>query len=107
MQGAVRRRRERGRLVAGEVASLPVRGGRRQPADAARLGRRVHEPVTHLDMGAHRFETTQTLKEGTAEIEARLMIPLEEEQPVILGKVTNSVTIASSAGGNGSVPRGW
>ena len=40
------------------------------------------------------LRTTQTFAEGTVDIEARLLIPLEEQAPVILGKVTKSFTIA-------------
>ena len=36
----------------------------------------------------------QTLKPGQADIEARLMIPLEEQAPVIVAKTTAHVTIA-------------
>lgn len=38
----------------------------------------------------------QTLQPGNVEIEARLMIPLEEEAPVLLGKTTKTVTIAKT-----------
>jgi Ca-activated chloride channel homolog len=41
-------------------------------------------------------KTTQTLHEGDTEIEARLLIPLEEQAPVILGKVTKKLTIAKT-----------
>lgn len=40
--------------------------------------------------------TTQTLHDGEALIEARLMIPLEEDQPVIVGKTSKTVTIAKT-----------
>src|SRR3954452_2415885 len=36
----------------------------------------------------------QTLQPGDIEVEARLMIPLEETAPVILGKTTKTFTIA-------------
>ncbi|HEV2719229.1 MAG TPA: VWA domain-containing protein [Thermoanaerobaculia bacterium] len=38
--------------------------------------------------------TIQTLQPGDAEIEARLMVPLEESAPVIVAKATQRVTIA-------------
>src|SRR6185503_8412977 len=38
----------------------------------------------------------QTVPAGNIEIEARLMIPLEEQAPVILGKVTKTFTIAKT-----------
>lgn len=40
------------------------------------------------------LRSTQTLSEGETEIEARLMVPLEEQAPVILGKVSKKVTVA-------------
>ncbi len=40
------------------------------------------------------LRTTQTFAEGPVDIEARLLIPLEEQAPVILGKITKSFTIA-------------
>ena len=40
--------------------------------------------------------TTQTFTEGEMEIETRLLIPLEEQAPVILGKITKKVTIAKT-----------
>jgi len=36
----------------------------------------------------------QTLQPGAVEIEARLMVPLEEEQPVIVAKTTQTFTVA-------------
>ncbi|HEX3070194.1 MAG TPA: VWA domain-containing protein [Thermoanaerobaculia bacterium] len=38
----------------------------------------------------------QTLQPGTAEIDARLMVPLEEQTPVILAKTTQTFTIAKT-----------
>lgn len=38
----------------------------------------------------------QTLQPGPAEIDARLMVPLEEQTPVILAKATQSFTIAKT-----------
>jgi Ca-activated chloride channel family protein len=40
--------------------------------------------------------TVQTLMPGEIEIEARLMVPLEEQTPVILAKVTGKFTIAKT-----------
>jgi Ca-activated chloride channel family protein len=40
--------------------------------------------------------SVQTLQPGQAEIEARLMIPLEEQTPVILAKATQTFTIAKT-----------
>jgi Ca-activated chloride channel family protein len=40
------------------------------------------------------IKTIQTFPEGPIEIEARLMIPLEEQAPVILGKSTTKTTVA-------------
>ncbi|HSP34695.1 MAG TPA: VWA domain-containing protein [Thermoanaerobaculia bacterium] len=40
--------------------------------------------------------TIQVLGTGENEIEARLMIPLEESTPVLLGKVTTKVTVAKT-----------
>ena len=40
--------------------------------------------------------TTQTLNAGETEIEARLMIPLEESAPVIVGKTSKKFTIAKT-----------
>ncbi|HEY3053039.1 MAG TPA: VWA domain-containing protein, partial [Thermoanaerobaculia bacterium] len=42
------------------------------------------------------LRTTQTLHEGESEIEARLLIPLEEQAPVILGKTTRKVVVAKT-----------
>lgn len=42
------------------------------------------------------LRTTQTFAEGEMEIEARLLVPLEEQAPVILGKVTKKFTIAKT-----------
>jgi VWFA-related protein len=42
------------------------------------------------------LRTTQSLREGDNEIEARLLIPLEEQAPVILGKTTKTVTVAKT-----------
>jgi len=41
--------------------------------------------------------TTQTFSEGETEIEARLLIPLEEQAPVILGKITKKFSIAKTS----------
>jgi Ca-activated chloride channel family protein len=38
----------------------------------------------------------QTLQPGAAEVEARLMVPLEEQTPVIVAKTTQSFTIAKT-----------
>jgi Ca-activated chloride channel family protein len=38
----------------------------------------------------------QTLQQGAAEIDARLMVPLEEQTPVILAKTTQTFTIAKT-----------
>jgi Ca-activated chloride channel homolog len=38
----------------------------------------------------------QTLQPGNAEIDARLMVPLEEQTPVILAKATQTLTIAKT-----------
>jgi len=38
----------------------------------------------------------QTLQPGAVEIEARLMVPLEEEQPVIVAKTTQTFTVAKT-----------
>jgi Ca-activated chloride channel homolog len=38
----------------------------------------------------------QTLQPGTVEIEARLMVPLEEDQPVIVAKTTQTFTVAKT-----------
>jgi Ca-activated chloride channel family protein len=40
--------------------------------------------------------TVQTLPAGQSQIEARLMIPLEEQAPIILGKITKSVSFAAT-----------
>lgn len=40
--------------------------------------------------------TTQVLVPGENEIEARLLIPLEEQEPVLLGKTTTKATIAKT-----------
>lgn len=40
--------------------------------------------------------TTQTFAEGEMEVETRLLIPLEEQAPVILGKITKTFTIAKT-----------
>jgi Ca-activated chloride channel homolog len=40
------------------------------------------------------LKSTQTLPEGEVQIEARLMIPLEEQSPVLLGKIAKPFTIA-------------
>ena len=42
------------------------------------------------------LRTTQSFPEGETEIEARLLVPLEEQAPVILGKVTKKFTIAKT-----------
>ena len=42
------------------------------------------------------LRTTQTFTEGETEIETRLLIPLEEQPPVILGKITKKFTIAKT-----------
>ncbi len=42
------------------------------------------------------LRTTQTFTEGPTDVEARLLIPLEEQAPVILGKITKSFTIAKT-----------
>ena len=42
------------------------------------------------------LRTTQTFAAGDIEIEARLLVPLEEQAPVILGKVTKKFTIAKT-----------
>lgn len=42
------------------------------------------------------LRTTQTFHEGETEIDARLMIPLEEQQPVILGKMSKKLTVAKT-----------
>ena len=59
------------------------------------------EPVKHLrlplpDTQATSLVTIQTLKPGDAEIEARLMVPLEESAPVIVAKGTVHVTVAQT-----------
>src|SRR5438105_2422063 len=41
------------------------------------------------------LRTTQTLREGETEIEARLLIPLEEQAPVILGKTSKKISGAT------------
>ena len=38
----------------------------------------------------------QTLQPGAAEVDARLMVPLEEQTPVILAKVTQTFTVAKT-----------
>ncbi|MEK6375735.1 MAG: VWA domain-containing protein [Acidobacteriota bacterium] len=38
----------------------------------------------------------QTLQPGTVEVEARLMVPLEEESPVIVAKTTQTFTVAKT-----------
>jgi hypothetical protein len=40
--------------------------------------------------------SVQTLQPGDAEIDAKLMVPLEEQTPVILAKATQTFTIAKS-----------
>ncbi len=40
--------------------------------------------------------TTQTLREGETQVEARLMIPLEEQAPVLLGKTSKKITVAKT-----------
>ena len=40
--------------------------------------------------------TTQTFTEGETEVETRLLIPLEEQTPVLLGKITKKFTIAKT-----------
>jgi Ca-activated chloride channel homolog len=42
------------------------------------------------------FKTVQVIPPGATQIEARLMIPLEEAAPVILGKTTATFTIAAT-----------
>ena len=40
--------------------------------------------------------TVQTFPAGSNQIEARLMIPLEEQAPILLGKITSSFTFAAT-----------
>ena len=51
-----------------------------------------------LDPSRRESELTaiQTLQPGTAEIEARLMVPLEEQTPVIVAKTAKTFTIAKT-----------
>ena len=51
-------------------------------------------PMTTSQQSA--LTAIQTLQPGNIEIEARLMIPLEESAPVILGKTTKTFTIAKT-----------
>ncbi|HEX9163310.1 MAG TPA: hypothetical protein VF980_16505, partial [Thermoanaerobaculia bacterium] len=50
-------------------------------------------PVAPDQQGVVR--TTQALPAGEAEIEARLLVPLEEQAPVILGKTSKKFTVAA------------
>lgn len=48
------------------------------------------------DAQRERLTAIQTLREGEADIEARLMVPLEEQAPVIIAKSTVHFTIAKT-----------
>ncbi len=49
-----------------------------------------------LTTSASPLVSVQTLQPGDAEIEARLMVPLEEQTPVILAKTTQTFTLAKT-----------
>lgn len=61
---------------------------------AGRVIRNFRLPVPFDQTGILR--TTQTFAEGDTEIEARLLIPLEEQAPIMLGKVITTFAIAKT-----------
>jgi Ca-activated chloride channel family protein len=61
-------------------------------------GGKVVKTFRYLVTSSQRSAVTaiQTLQPGATEIDARLMVPLEEEAPVILGKTSKTFTVAKT-----------
>ena len=70
---------------------LVITGSISQNGDVVKRFRYPILPATTSPLTA-----VQTLQPGAAEIDARLMVPLEEQTPVILAKATQTFTIAKT-----------
>jgi Ca-activated chloride channel family protein len=74
-----------------EGVPLVILGSTTQSGKVVKRFRYPLGPTQHQSIAA-----VQTLKPGDAEIEARLMIPLEEQAPVIVAKTSSHFTITAT-----------